>query len=251
MNREILACSRQYEKPSSAEFIEIYMLFVYQIWTMKTRRLSSNRVNKRQTKTNGRRKNIKSKPTTKRSKVKSQNSNSRSRILRINRNAKPNLRERVANKQSKDIVIRRSSRRREKFSTDRMTQTVSRSGVPFMMARDISKRVTKKIKSVSSASPQQSRLKNRIEKQKKKSPREKVISAGKVRQLVAEELIDRNRADISKSYSGNPPENTTKPGYDSPVGKQQGIDKSSVNTQHSRRNEVIHDQSKRGGGIMT
>ena len=240
MNREILACSRQYEKPWSAEFIEIYMLFVYQIWTMKTRRLSSNRVNKRQTKTYGRRRrNIKSKPT------------SRSRILRINRNAKPNLRERVANKQSKGIVIRRSSGRREKFSTDRMTQTVSRSGVPFMMARDISKRVTKKIKSVSSASPQQSRLKNRIEKQKKKSPREKVISAGKVRQLVAEELIDRNRPDISKSYSGNPPENTTKPGYDSPVGKQQGIDKSSVNTQHSRRNEVIHDQSKRGGGIMT
>src|SRR5919106_1486614 len=177
------------------------MLFVYQIWTMKTRRLSFNRVNKRQTKTNGRRKNIKSKPMTKRSKVKSQNSNSKSRILRIDRNAKPNLRERVANKQSKDIVIRRSS--------------------------------------------------GRIEKQKKKSPREKVISAGKVRQLVAEELIDRNRADISKSYSGNPPENTTKPGYDSPVGKQQGIDKSSVNTQHSRRNEVIHDQSKRGGGIMT
>ena len=234
------------------QFIEIYMLFVHQIWTMKTRRLSSNRVNKRQTKTNGRGRNMKSKSTTKGSKVKHQNSNSRGRIIRINRNTKPNLGKRVANKQSKGIVIRRSSGRREKFSTDRMTQTVSRSGVPFMMARDISKSVTKKIKSVSSASPQQqSRLKNRIEKQKKKSPREKVISAGKVRQMVAEELIDRNRSDISKSYSGNPPENTTKPGYDSPVGKQQGIDKSSVNTQHSRRNEVIHDQSKRGGGIMT
>jgi len=218
---------------------------------MKTRRLSSNRVNKRQTKTNGRGRNIKSKPMTTRSKVESQNSNSRGRILRINRNAKPNLRKRVAIKQPKGIVIRRSSGRREKFSTDRMTQTVSRSGVPFMMARDISKNVTKKIKGLSSTPPQQSRLKNRIEKQKKKSPREKVISAGKVRQLVAEELIDRNRADISKSYSGNPPENTTKPSYDSPVGKQQGIDKSSVNTQHSRRNEVIHDQSKRGGGVMT
>jgi len=218
---------------------------------MKTRRLSSDRVNKRQTKTNSRGRNVKSKPTTKRSKVKSQNSNPRSRVLRINRKTKPNLRKRVANKPSKGIVIRRSSGRREKFSTDRMTQTVSRSGVPFMMARDISKNVTKKIKGLSSTPPQQSRLKNRIEKQKKKSPREKVISAGKVRQLVAEELIDRNRTDISKSYSGNPPENATKPGYDSPVGKQQGIDKSSVNTQHSRRNEVIHDQSKRGGGIMT
>src|SRR5215208_1043131 len=123
------------------------MLFVCQIWTMKTRRLSSNRVNKRQTKTNGRGRNIKSKPMTTRSKVESQNSNSRGRILRINRNAKPNLRKRVANKQPKGIVIRRSSGRREKFSTDRMTQTVSRSGVPFMMARDISKRVTKKRRS--------------------------------------------------------------------------------------------------------
>src|SRR5919112_6142201 len=219
--------------------------------SMKTRRVSSKPVNKRQMITGDRRKNIRSKQTAKGSGDMSRNSRSRSRTLRKNKDLKRSARKRVANKQSKDITIRRSSGRREKFSTDRMAQTVSRSGVPFMMARDISKRVTKKIKSVSSASPQQSRLKNRIEKQKKKSPREKVISAGKVRQLVAEELIDRNRADISKSYSGNPPENTTKPGNDSPVGKQQGIDKSSVNTQHSRRNEVIHDQSKRGGGIMT
>jgi hypothetical protein len=63
--------------------------------------------------------------------------------------------------------------------------------------------------------------------------------------------FDRNRPDIAKSYSGNPPENTAKHINDSLVGKQQSIDKSSVNTQHQRRNEVIHDQSKRGGGIMT
>jgi hypothetical protein len=56
--------------------------------------------------------------------------------------------------------------------------------------------------------------------------------------MVAEELIDRNRPDIAKSYSGNPPENTAKRINDSLVGK--GIDKSSVNTQR-----------KRGGGIMT
>jgi hypothetical protein len=63
--------------------------------------------------------------------------------------------------------------------------------------------------------------------------------------------FDRNRPDIAKSYSGNPPENTAKHINDSLVGKQQSIDKSSVNTQHQRRNEVIYDQSKRGGGIMT
>jgi transcriptional repressor NrdR len=217
---------------------------------MKTRRMSSKPVNKRQMKTSDRRKNIKSKPTAKGSGDMSKNSRSRSRILRKNKGLKTSPKKRVANKQSKDITIRRSSGRREKFSTERMAQTVSRSGVPFIMARDISKRITKRVKNRPSVSTKQHRNKNTPEK--RKVPRgNKIITAGKVRQMVAEELIGRNRPDIANSYSGNPPENTTKHIYDSTVGKQQGIDKSSVDTQHSRRNEVIHDQSKRGGGIMT
>jgi len=39
----------------------------------------------------------------------------------------------------KQIVIKRSSSRHEKFDINRMTHTVSRSGVPFLMARDVSK----------------------------------------------------------------------------------------------------------------
>jgi hypothetical protein len=132
----------------------------------------------------------------------------------------------------------RSSRRKEKFDTERMAQTVSRSGVPFIMARDISKKIAKKVKNKSSTSPQQGRHKNPTEKQRKMPRKDRIITAGKVRQMVAEELIDRNRPDIAKSYSGNPPENTAKRINDSLVGK--GIDKSSVNTQR-----------KRGGGIMT
>jgi transcriptional repressor NrdR len=218
--------------------------------SMKTRRMSSKPVNKRQMKTSDRRRNIKSKPTAKGSGDMSKNSRSRSRILRKNKGLKTSPKKRVANKQSKDITIRRSSGRREKFSTERMAQTVSRSGVPFIMARDISKRITKRVKNRPSVSTKQHRNKNTPEK--RKVPRgNKIITAGKVRQMVAEELIGRNRPDIANSYSGNPPENTTKHIYDSTVGKQQGIDKSSVDTQHSRRNEVIHDQSKRGGGIMT
>jgi transcriptional repressor NrdR len=217
---------------------------------MKTRRMSSKPVNKRQMKTSDRRKNIKSKPTAKGSGDMSKNSRSRSRILRKNKGLKTSPKKRVANKQSKDITIRRSSGRREKFSTERMAQTVSRSGVPFIMARDISKRIAKRVKNRPSVSTKQHRNKNTPEK--RKVPRgNKIITAGKVRQMVAEELIGRNRPDIANSYSGNPPENTTKHIYESTVGKQQGIDKSSVDTQHSRRNEVIHDQSKRGGGIMT
>jgi hypothetical protein len=79
-----------------------------------------------------------------------------------------------------------------------------------MMARDIAKTVTKKIENVSPKSQSQDQRK----KQKKISKRDKIISAGKVRQLVAEELRNRNRPDIANSYSGNPPENTAKQDYE-------------------------------------
>ena len=196
-------------------------------------------------------KNMESKSTAKRSRIKNRSSNSNSRILSQKRNLDSNTKKRVASRQSKVITIRRSSGRREKFNTERMAQTVSKSGVPFIMARDISKKIAKKVKNKSSTSTQQGRHKNPTKKQRKMQRKERIITAGNVRQMVAEGLIDRNRPDIAKSYSGNPPENTAKHTNDSLVGKQQSIDKSSVNTQHSRRNEVIHDQSKRGGGIMT
>lgn len=215
---------------------------------MKNKRSSSNSINKRQKKDSSRRRSVRSIPSTRKTKVKGRNINARSKVSRTKRNTKRNTRKKVVNKQSQGVTIRRSSGRKEKFSTDRMVQTVSRSGVPFMMARDIAKTVTKKIKNVSLKSQQQGRLKTKMKKQKKTSKRDKIISAGKVRQLVTEELRDRNRPDIANSYSGNPPENTT--GYGSTDDKQQGLDKFSVNTQNSR-NEVLNDQSKRGGGIMT
>lgn len=218
---------------------------------MKTRRFSSNASNKREMKTSDLGKNMESKSTAKRSRTKNRSSNSNSRIPSLKRNLNPNSKKRAANRQSRVITIRRSSGRREKFNMERMAQTVSRSGVPFIMARDISKKIAKKVKNKSSTSRQQGRHKNPTEKQGKMPRKDRIITAGKVRQMVAEELIDRNRPDIANSYSGNPPENTAKHINDSLVGKQQSIDKSSVNTQHSRRNEVIHDQSKRGGGIMT
>ena len=216
---------------------------------MKTKSLSSKPLNRRQVKTSDRRKNIKPKPIPKGRGDMSNDSRSRSR-MRKNNGQKKSPKKRVANIQSEGITVRRSSGRREKFSTERMAQTVSRSGVPFIMARDISKRIAKRVKNLPLVPAKQRR--HKTPEMRRKIPREnKIIPAGKVRQMVAEELIGRNRPDIANSYSGNPPENTTKDIYDSTVGKQQGINKSSVDTQHSRRNEVIHDQSKRGGGIMT
>jgi transcriptional repressor NrdR len=216
---------------------------------MKTKRLSSKPLNRRQVKTSDRRKNIKPKPIPKGRGDMSSDSRSRSR-MRKNNGQKKSPKKRVANIQSEGITVRRSSGRREKFSTERMAQTVSRSGVPFIMARDISKRIAKRVKNLPLVPAKQHR--HKTPEMRRKIPRgNKIIPAGKVRQMVAEELIGRNRPDIANSYSGNPPENTAKDIYDSTVGKQQGINKSSVDTQHSRRNEVIHDQSKRGGGIMT
>jgi len=217
---------------------------------MKSIRPSSKSANKAEKKNRSGRRKMRPIPVGNKNKAKGRKTNSRLKVARPNKKAKLTMREKVVNRQSQGVAIRRSSGRREKFSTDRMVQTVSRSGVPFMMARDIAKTVANKIRNTS-PSQDQVRLKSGGKSQKKISKRDKIISAGKVRHLVAEELRDRNRPDIANSYSGNPPENTTTQGYGRIDDKQQGLEKFSVNTQHSRRNEVVHDQSKRGGGIMT
>lgn len=191
------------------------------------------------------------KRTKTRTRTKNRSSNSNSRTLSLKRNLSSNSKKRATNRQSGGITIRRSSGRREKFNMERMAQTVSRSGVPFLMARDISKKIAKKVKNKSTISPQQGRHKKSTEKQRKMPQKPRTITAGKVRQMVAEELIDRNRPDIAKSYSGEPAVNTTKHIDDNLIEKQRGIDKSSVKTQHKRRTEVMYDQSKRGGGTMT
>ena len=71
------------------------------------------------------------------------------------------------------------------------------------------------------------------------------MTASKIRNLVSNELHDRNRGDIAASYSGQTPENTL-PEEDLKDNQPTIADTSAVN-----RNRVLHDQSKRGGGIMT
>jgi len=132
---------------------------------------------------------------------------------------KQNVSKRKPLKKEQQIVIRRSSGRKEKFDTDRMAQTVSRSGVPFLMARDVAKKVSNKLKQ-ESYTPQTKR----------------------VRKLVANELRDRNRSDIAASYSGQVPENTSQD--QSLKDKQPVADNVAVN-----KNRVLYDTSKRGGGI--
>ena len=110
------------------------------------------------------------------------------------------------NKRTKmsDIVIKRTSGRREKFETNKMAQTVSRSGTPFLLARDVAKTVSEKVM----RKDNDAQAGKRGEGMKASSHSTIEVDGGEVRRMVAEELRERNRPDIASSYSGEQPENT-------------------------------------------
>ena len=145
--------------------------------------------------------------------------------------------------QQQELVTKRSSGRKEKFDTNRMAQTVGRSGVPFLMARDVAKTVSNKIKHEA-----QQRTKGTRKSSNRSKPtqlKEKTVTASRIRNLVSNELRDRNRSDIAASYSGQTPENTL------PEQNLKDNQPTIADTSAANRNRVLHDQSKRGGGIMT
>jgi len=146
--------------------------------------------------------------------------------------------------QQQQINVKRSSGRKEKFDTNRMAQTVSRSGVPFMMARDVAKKVSGKIKQEAGNQQSKGKDNNNSNKSNPVQLKEKTVTGSRVRKLVASELRDRNRSDIAESYSGQVPENTLQ---EQNLKDQQPI----ADTVAANRNRVLHDTSKRGGGIMT
>ena len=117
-------------------------------------------------------------------------------------------------KSKKDIVVKRSSGRKEKFDTNRLAQTVSRSGVSFPVARDVAKSVTKKIKksiqnnstrTIKKQKPQQqssvATTKQKLNNASKKEQETVIVTADKIKNLVKDELKDRNQQDHSPSFS--------------------------------------------------
>ena len=160
-------------------------------------------------------------------------------------------------KSNKEIVLKRSSGREEKFDTNKLTQTVSRSGVSFPVARDVAKSITKKIKkSVQNKSTGTTKKKQRqrqhqsslASKQKlkintKKEPEKVIVTASQIKNLVDDELKDRNQQDHSPSFSGN----TTTPGEESSMkitlnDREPVMDKVAAN-----KNKVLYDPSKQKG----
>lgn len=100
------------------------------------------------------------------------------------------------------------------------------------MARDVAKKVSTKIRKDSSRS------------RTREAKGEKTVNGSRITNLVEDELRDRNRSDIADSYSGQVPENTLE--EQNLKDKQRIADSVAAN-----RNRVLHDTSKRGGGIMT
>jgi hypothetical protein len=184
------------------------------------------------------------------------NSTKRNRTSKAHRDNATNTREAVKRRprvgktqpleknQQQQITVRRSSGRKEKFDTNRMAQTVSRSGVPFLMARDVAKKVSGKIKQEAGNQQSKGKDNNNSNKSNPVQLKEKTVTGSRVRKLVASELRDRNRSDIAESYSGQVPENTSQ---EQNLKDQQPI----ADTVAANRNRVLHDTSKRGGGIMT
>lgn len=204
-----------------------------------------------------------SKQTSKEKKSKNDTKNKKKQILKKSKSSnlnsknisnKPKQTNKMNSKSKKEIVLKRSSGREENFDTDKLTQTVSRSGVSFPVARDVAKSITKKIKksvqtkSTGTTKKKQKRSSTIPTKQQKlkinpKKDSEKVIvTASQIKSLVDDELKDRNQQDHSPSFSGNT--TTATIGEESFIkltlnDREPVMDKVAAN-----KNKVLYDPSK-------
>lgn len=206
------------------------------------------------------------KQTSKEKKFKNDTKNKKKQILKKSKSSNPNSKNisnkpkktnKMNSKSKKEIVLKRSSGREENFDTDKLTQTVSRSGVSFPVARDVAKSITKKIKksvqtkSTGTTKKKQKRSSTIPTKQQKlkinpKKDSEKVIvAASQIKSLVDDELKDRNQQDHSPSFSDNT--TTATIGEESSIkltlnDREPVMDKVAAN-----KNKVLYDPSKQKG----
>lgn len=154
-------------------------------------------------------KNPKKTNTNKNKKI-NQNENKKTSKLGNNENlATKKLASQQKSKPEKDIIIERSTGRKEKFDTNRLAQTSSRSGIPFVMAKDIAEKTTEKIQN--SINDIKSNVKSIDESDQSnqragsmKSEDDIIVTAGQVKNLVAKELQTRNRPEVASSIIGEP-----------------------------------------------
>jgi hypothetical protein len=209
---------------------------------------------KKTSKQNSKEKKIKNDTKNKKKQVLKKTKSSNLKSKNISNKPKPKKTSKSNLKIKKDIVLKRTSGREEKFDTDKLTQTVSRSGVSFPVARDVAKSITKKIKkSVQNKSTGTKKKKQRqhqsslASKQKlkintKKEPEKVIVTASQIKNLVNDELKERNQQDHSPSFSGN-----TSIGEELSMkitlnDREPVMDKVAAN-----KNKVLYDPSKQKG----
>ncbi|MDW3612080.1 MAG: hypothetical protein QOK90_08135 [Nitrososphaeraceae archaeon] len=154
-------------------------------------------------------KNPKKTNTNKKKKI-NQNENKKTSKLGNSKNlGTKNRASQQKSKPEKDIIIERSTGRKEKFDTNRLAQTSSRSGIPFVMAKDIAEKTTEKIQN--SINDIKSNVKSIDESDQSKqtarsmkSEDDIIVTAGQVKNLVAKELQTRNRPEVASSLIGEP-----------------------------------------------
>jgi hypothetical protein len=135
-------------------------------------------------------------------------------------------RKKGARKKPAELTIRRSSGRKERFDRERLAKTTSRSGVPFLMARDIAKKVTRQIRGET------------------RGRKKATVTGGRVRRIMAEEVRNRNprlassyRLGSNSKHSGS---RTRLP--QATVGR---ADTDQHGAYRADRDSVMHDKSKR------
>ena len=154
-------------------------------------------------------KNPKKTNTNKKKKI---NQNENKKTSKLKNNEKLSTKNRASQQKSKpkkDIIIERSTGRKEKFDTNRLAQTSSRSGIPFVMAKDIAQKTTKKIQNSIKDVKSKVKSKNKSDKSNQtlvnmKSEDDIVVTAGQVKNLIAKELQTRNRPEVASSLIGEP-----------------------------------------------
>ena len=81
-----------------------------------------------------------------------------------------------------ELRVEKKSGKRENFSSEKLLTGISRAGTPFMIAKDISDSIASKLA--------------------ENPPIDNFVYSSKLREYIAEELRQRNQADIAESYSG-------------------------------------------------
>jgi hypothetical protein len=135
----------------------------------------------------------------------------------LNNSKDSNISKKTSNQENeieKNIIIRRSTGREENFDTNRLAQTSSRSGIPFAMAKDIANKTAEKVhKSIKNKKSNEKISENstndNLTSDKTTSEDKVVVTADQVRNLVAEELKERNRPEVASSFIGEPTTNNS------------------------------------------